>query len=69
MHPNVTPLSADQKQQILSAISGEVELPKVSRKYVIGLMITACAVFLLPLLYMSLIALVTGSVIRLTNGC
>ena len=68
MHPNVTPLSADQKQQILSAISGEVELPKVSRKYVIGLMITACAVFLLPLLYMSLIALVTGSVIAVARN-
>ena len=60
MNPNVTPLSADQKRQILSAISGEVDLPKVSRKYVMGLAITACAVLLLPLLYMSLIALIIG---------
>ena len=68
MNPNVTPLSADQKRQILSAISGEVELPKVSRKYVMGLLVTACAVLLLPLLYMSLIALIIGSVIALVRN-
>ncbi len=71
MNPNVTPISADQKRQILSAISGEVDLPKVSRKYVTGLVITACAVLLLPILYMSLIALVIGSLIafvRNANG-
>ncbi len=67
MNPNVIPLSADQKRQILSAISGEIELPKVSRQYVMGLMVTACTVLLLPLLYLTLIALVSGSVIALVR--
>jgi Zn-dependent protease with chaperone function len=68
MNPQVTPLSAEQKRQILSAISGEVELPKVSRQYVLGLLFTACAVLLLPLLYLSLIVLISGGVIALIRN-
>ncbi len=53
-------LQSDETSAILNAVSGEVVLPKVSRKYVLGLVATALAVLMLPMLYMASIALVPG---------
>ncbi len=49
--------SLNQKKLILKAISGDVKLPAVSRTYVLGLVFTAGAILLLPLLYLSVVVL------------
>lgn len=54
---------AVQKQQILKAISSDVDLPPVSRSYVMGLLLTAAGVLLLPLLYLAVIALACGCIV------
>ena len=51
----------DQSSLILNSVSGDVRLPKVTRMYVLGLVVTAGAVMLLPLVYFSLVALILGS--------
>ena len=50
----------NRRQQILSVIAGDVELPRVSRMYVLCLFVTATAVLLLPLLYFVLTVLFIG---------
>ena len=47
----------DRPAEILNAISGKVDLPIVSWKYVTGLMITAAAITLVPLLYLAVMVL------------
>ena len=54
-------IRTSRKQLILSAIAEDVTLPPVTRMYVVGLFFTACAVLLLPLLYLVLTALFVGS--------
>lgn len=51
---------AVQQQQILAAISSKIDLPPISRGYAIGLFLTAAGVLLLPLLYLSVVALTCG---------
>ena len=68
MNAKATPSSNDPQTQILSAVTGDVDLPHVSRKYVLGLILTACAVLLLPLLYLSVIALALGSLFTLIRS-
>ena len=53
----VSPVSANQRQQILDAVSDRVKLPPVSSGYLISLFFTAMAMWVLPLLYVSLIVL------------
>ena len=62
MNEAVNSSQVNQKKQILKTISGKVDLPRVSRRYVFGLFLTACAVMLPPLLYCALMALALGFV-------
>lgn len=51
-------VQADQKKTILGAISVSTVPSRVTRTYLLGLAFTACAVLLLPLLYLAVLALV-----------
>ncbi len=68
MSHSVKVSATDQQQQILESISGAVELPPVSRSYVVRLVITACAVLLLPVLYLAVLGSTTNHV-RSPNDC
>ena len=50
---------------ILKVVSGGVVPPKVSVRYVCGLLATAAAIFLLPMLYVLMIVLAMGSLVGL----
>lgn len=56
------PDSMNQRKQIPKAISSAVDVPPVSRGYVLGLLATAGAITLLTMLYFAVIALVIGFV-------
>ena len=55
------PPLANPKQAILKAVSHEVRRPEISRKYVIGLIVTSIAVLLIPLVYLAMIAVACGA--------
>ena len=65
MKADTTQTVKDTKSLILNAISGRVQLPRVSQKYVFGLLVTSIAVLLLPLLYVSVMVLAIGCEIAL----
>lgn len=50
-----------REKQLLKLISGHVDLPKVTGRYVLGLLITAGAILLLPLLYLAVIVLLIAT--------
>lgn len=56
----VSPISANQRQQILDAVSNRVKLPSISSGYLTSLFFTAMAMWLLPLIYLSLVVLAVG---------
>lgn len=60
MNADTSPALTERKTRVLNAIAGKVELPRVSRKYVLGLLLTASGVLLLPLLYFCVIILAIG---------
>jgi Zn-dependent protease with chaperone function len=60
--------SPDQNAQILNAVSGSVELPQVTRRYVAGLLITAFAVLLIPLVYLGVITFAVGCLFILVRN-
>jgi Zn-dependent protease with chaperone function len=65
MNEPANPTPSNQKKLILKAISGEIALPPVSRMYVIGVVFTASAILLLPLLYLAVMGLVLGGLLAL----
>lgn len=55
--------TAINSRLLIGAVSHEIARPTVTRKYVLGLAVTASAVLLLPVLYFSLIGLVVTGLI------
>jgi hypothetical protein len=58
MISTTTTPAAVNSRLLIGAVSHEIARPTVTRKYVLGLAVTAIAVLLLPVLYLSLIGLV-----------
>lgn len=58
-------IAAEQRQRILNAIADQVPLPVVSRQYVLGLAMTATVLLILPLLYITILALIAVGLVVL----